>query len=1202
VLTLPAAAAGALAQEGPLVVLHVHRSERADALAGALAEVLREPPADPFAPDVIAVPAKGVERWLTQRLSHILGSGGGRGAGLNGGVGVSSGVGSSGRTGAEDGVCANVRFPSPTALVEDALAAASGVPRELDAWEPARILWPLLEVIDACAGEQWCSALAGHLGLTPDAPQHRRGRRFTAAQHLASLFTAYGSYRPAMLREWAVGADTDGAGAALAADVAWQAELWRRLRQTLAAPSPAERLDAGCAAIRANPEIVDLPERLSLFGPTRLTTDQRAVLAALSQRREVHLWLAHPSPVLWERVAALPPAPCAQQPRRRTDPTRSLADHPLLASLGRDVRELQLVLAGSSTGSTGSTGSTASTASTAERVEHHHPLAEPAATVLGRLQAGISADNRPPGAPLGDEPDTRQLLEPGDTSIQVHACHGPARQVEVLREVLLGLLAADPSLEPRDVLVMCPDVETYAPLVSATFGLDDAEAPDQHPGHRLRVRLADRSLRRTNPMLDLLAQLLELADARVTASEVLDLAGSPPVRRRFGWGDDELERLRDWAASSGVRWGLDAAHRAPFGLQRVGQNTWQAGLDRILLGASMAEDELRWVGLALPLDDVDSGDIDLAGRLAELVDRLGETLAALTGEQPLEAWLAALAGALPILGDVAERDGWQLAQARAVLAEVAAAAGERAGLVRLTLADVRALLAGRLQGRPTRAGFRTGTLTVCSMVPMRSVPHRVICLLGLDDGAFPRGSGTDGDDVLARDPCVGERDRRSEDRQLLLDAVMAAQDHFVVLYSGADERTNAPRPPAVPVGELLTVLEASTRTADGGPVRDAVVVRHPLQPFDARNFTPGTLGTAGPFSFDTSALAGARRAATGPRLGAPPFLAAPLAPLAEPAVELAELVSFLEHPVRGFLRQRLGVVVLEEEDEVADALSVELGPLDTWQIGDRMLGARLNGADQASCRAAEWRRGMLPPGPLGRRLLEDLERGLEPLVAAGTRARDGSPEALDVRVELPGRPLPGQPAAARLLSGTVGELYGASLVRVVFSRLGPKHRLRAWVHVLALAAAWPEQQWQAITIGRGKGKRTKTSVLTAPAPEEAARRLADLVDLRDRGLCEPLPIAAGASHGYATRREQGEGEGEALQAARSDWGGRFGDATDRYNALVWGEAADFDVLLAAATQPDDGTPSGLSKESLRFGRLARRLWSPLLAAEQIELG
>ena len=501
-----------------------------------------------------------------------------------------------------------------------------------------------------------------------------------------------------------------------------------------------------------------------------------------------------------------------------------------------------------------------------------------------------SAASRPTCAPTGAAPalplpgaaDERALLDPADRSLEIHACHGRARQVEVLRDAVLHLLAEDPTLEPRDVIVMCPDIETFAPLVHATFGAaaptddEDEDSPDAAAGRPpdLRVRLADRSLRQTNPVLGVVAELLDLAHARVTASQVLDLAGRDPVRRRFRLDDDDLVRLEEWVTASGVRWGLDADHREPFGLEDLRQGTWDQGVARVLVGVTMTEDDRRLVGDVLPLDDVESGAIDLAGRFAELVDRLAAALGELGAPKGVGAWAAAIAEAADLLTATAGRDAWQRAELGRILDDIVSEAGE--GGATLALAEVRALLAERLGGRPTRANFRTGHLTVCTLVPMRSVPHRVVCLLGLDDAIFPRRAPRDGDDRLLDEPRVGERDPRAEDRQLLLDALMAAQERLVITYTGNDERTNAARPPAVPVGELLDVVDRTVRTAGGAPARERVLVRHPLQPFDPRNFTAGELTGERPWSFDRVTLAGAR-ALTGERGELAPFLAAPLA-------------------------------------------------------------------------------------------------------------------------------------------------------------------------------------------------------------------------------------------------------------------------------------------------------------------------------------
>jgi len=844
------------------------------------------------------------------------------------------------------------------------------------------------------------------------------------------------------------------------------------------------------------------------------------VLSALAEHRDVHLWLPHPSPVLWQRLEGHTAG------RRRDDHTATLPSHPLLRSLARDVRELQLRLP-------------------PHDDEHHADGARPA-TLLGRLQSDLRDDVPPGPAELDD-------------TLQVHACHGPARQVEVLRELLLRLFQDDPTLEPRDVLVMCPDVETFAPLVSATFGL----GPDlPHPGGALRVRLADRSLRSTNPLLDTVAALLDLAQSRVTASQVLDLAATPGVRRRFGFTDEELERIRDWVARSGVRWGIDATTRRPYGLDAVAQNTWQTGLDRVLLGVTTSEDEPVWLDRALPLDDVDSSDIDLAGRLAELLDRLEDVLTALAGDHPAGHWVETLAGALDLLTETDRDDAWQLAQARRELAE----AGE-GGQAPIRLADVRALLADRLRGRPTRANFRTGNLTVCTLVPMRSVPHRVVVLLGIDDGVFPRTAGMDGDDVLARDPCVGERDVRSEDRQLLLDALMAAGERVVVLYTGADPVSGARRPPAVPIGELLDVVDAMV---PGG--RDAVVTRHPLQPYDVRSFT----GTP-PASFDPVALAGARRSVQ-PRAAEPDR--EPLRPTTGP-VALDDLVAFVEHPVRAFLRQRLRITLPGEDDEVADALSATLDPLQEWAVGERLLAAGLRGTRPEDAQLAEWLRGTLPPRGLGQQVLQRVGGRVDALVTAGRTAVAPTPRTVDVRLDIGGREL----------SGTVNGVRDDAVVSVTYSSLSARHRVRAWVHALALAAA--EGSGRAVTIGR-RGERARTSTITAPADPVAA--LADLVDLYDRGMCEPLPMAVKTSWAYAGDRLDGRPPERATDTARKEWNrDAGGEREDRSHAYVWGDKPAFELLTA--TEPRDG--ERWPGETTRFGALACRLWTPVLTAERL---
>lgn len=1148
------------------MTLWLHRAPRADVLADQLGELLTIPLADPFATEVIVVPAKGMERWLSQRLSHRLGRGGTVGERR------------------DDGVCAGVDFRTPWSLVAEITGQ-----RDEDPWAPDALAWPVLEAIDDALGEAWAEPLAIHLGhglrgADADVGEAdlRLGRRYGLARRIAGLFASYSLQRLTVLDAWATGRDTDGWELPVPDDLAWQPELWRRVVERVPAPAPPERHRAALHRLADDPRSIDLPDRLSLFGHTRLPSTEVQLLSALGEHREVHLWLPHPSRELWR---VLEPIVAGGPVRRAHDESYQAAQHPLLVSLGRDVRELQRTLAQADLDQ----ASLEQAGLDPADLDQGHPGRVEERGLLGWLQSDLMAN--------ASDRTSGRTWTPTDRSVQVHACHGPARQVEVLREVLLGLLADDPTLEPRDVLVMCPDIETYAPLVSAAFGLGDVVGEGGHPAHQLRVRLADRALHQTNPLLAVAARLLELAGGRALASEVLDLAHAEPVRRRFGFSEDDLDQLATWVAESGVRWGFDAEHRRDFGLADFVQNTWRFGLDRLLAGVTMSADAGTWIDKTLPLDDVGSGQVDLAGRFTEYVDRLVAVTDALVGSHPLQHWLDTLADGVESLTDVAPADAWQAGQVQRELGRIGAEHSsrgpgrredERHGGDLLRLPDLRALLSSRLAGRPTRANFRTGTLTVCTMVPMRSVPHRVVCLLGLDDGVFPRVGVTDGDDLLARAPMTGERDLRSEDRQLLLDAIMAATETLVVTYTGADPYSGQPRPPAVPLGELLDALD-ETATAPEGPLARAVVTHHPLQPFDRRNLTPGALTPKTPFTFDPVALVGAR-AAGGVRTAPPAFLPGALPELPRGDVALDELAAFLKHPVRAFLRDRLEIALPAEEEPVADGLPVEIDALAQWGVGDRVLADLLGGVDPVRAREQEWRRGVMPPGRLGWRMLGDIVERAVPLARAALELRTRPPTAVDVDVDL---------GDGRWLRGTVPGVYGDRLVAVSYSRLGATHRLQSWLHLLALAGADPDHNWTAHTIGRPTNSRSHDAYATSllgPVDDHTARRLvAELVDLRDRGLAGPLPLPIKASYSYAKLRRTDATVAQARVKAGWDWDdGRFpGECSDAAHVRTWGPGA----AIPGLTEPPQPGEE-VAGERDRFGALALRLWGPLLTAEQ----
>lgn len=1204
--------------------LHVHHAHRAELLVDALADVLAVPPVDPFAPEVVAVPSRGIERWIAQRLAHRLGATAGRG----------------------DGIAANIAFPFPGGLSADVLAHATGVDAATDPWRPERLVWPLLDVVTEAwsdGDEARIGPLAEHTRPTGDRPDDRR---LGAVRRVAALFDRYAVHRPAMLRGWADGRVVGPDGRPLDERWAWQRWLWCRLVERLTvAPAPT-RLETATAALRSGsredgqPLALPLPERLAVFGVTALSATAIEVLSALADSRsptgatrDVHLFVRHPSPAAWRATApllttwrarhadrpdgrhAVAATTATVLPTREHDPTAQVPSDPLLAAWGRDSRELQVVIDGVE----------------ADRHDHGGELPPPPAdaTLLQRLQDGVVAD-RP-----RTRDTTRPALADHDRSVQLHRCHGPAQQVEVLRDVVLHVLREAPDLEPRDVLVQCPDIETYAPLIEAVFGTRTT-VDEGRPS--LRVQLADRALTRTNPLLRVLAEVLDLVQGRMTGSAVLDLCTRAPVRRRFALDEDDLATVEGWLETTAVRWGLDGDHRAALDVP-TDVSTWQRGLDRLLAGAAAADEQLRTVAGIAPEDDVEGDQVELAGRLAELIARLHDATAAAAAPRPIGAWLDLLREVLDRLALPDPAAPWQqegVDRALEELRDAVRGTPADAGHLPLTLREVRDLLGDRLAGAPSRASHRTGDLTVCTLVPMRSVPHEVVIWLGMDDEVFPRRTVPDGDDLLASAPLVGDRDPRTEDRQLLLDALLAAGRRLVVLTTGHDERTGEPRPPAVPVGELLDAIDRTVDAPSGHQrASAAVTIDHPLQPFDPDRFTPGGLGPAGrppvagdvPFGHDVDELAAAR-AAVAPRRAPDPLLRERLVPVDDAGrLDLDDLVAFYRHPIAALLRQRLEVTFPRDGDRRSDAIAVELGGLSKWAVGDRLLADLLDGHDPDRSLLLQRLRGGLPPGDLADDVVTEVHETVEALL---TFAHD---HHVPLDTDAVAHPIDVTLPDGRRLTGSVPVVDGCRR-SVSYATVRPKHRLSAWLELLALTVSDPERPWRAVTLGRSpvKDRLARVAVLRpaatttirngqkaatvdnplGPADQPPADRraaalalLTGLVELRDRGLCGPLLLPCDTAGGYAETALKVDLEVSRAApriAARDAWtihprAGFTGEDLDPAHLRVLGHL-DVDQLLAIEPEPDEDGDAWPPDPS-RLGRTARRVWTPLLCAEEV---
>ena len=475
----------------------------------------------------------GIERWITEQVALRVGA-------------------------ADDaGICANVEFPRPSGLVRDLLRPVPGVADSLDGWQRGAVVRRIVALLEEHSGGPSMWLLDRFIAGSDDGAS-AGAQRLRAARKVARLFDTYERYRPAMLAAWETGHDLGPDGEELSESQIWQPLLWRRLVEETASPPLHRILPEACEALRHD-EGVAVPGRISLYGLTAIDPMVLHVLDAVSHRSDVHLFVMHPSPVLWEEVAAHTSSATGGL-HRGTPDIPDPARHPLLRSWAQESIELQLMLA----------GFTSETASPPEDLQ-------PPQSMLEMMQHDIESD-RPPS--LSSEL-AAQVVSGEDKSIRIHACHGPQRQVEVMRDAILHAMVDDPTLEPRDVVIMTPDLDTFAPLIETAF---PTRAASQGALPDLRVSIADRAPSATNPLVRMAALVVELATSRLTAGDMTSLLAIPEVARRFRITDDIADEIASLVDDANVRWGLDADHRGEWFAGERDEHTWRRGMDRLLAG------------------------------------------------------------------------------------------------------------------------------------------------------------------------------------------------------------------------------------------------------------------------------------------------------------------------------------------------------------------------------------------------------------------------------------------------------------------------------------------------------------------------------------------------------------------------------------------------------------------------------------------
>ena len=1068
------------------------QGNRLEILSQVLSEILKTPVSSPLDPEIFIVQSQGMSRWLSMEIARHL------------------------------GISANLKFLYPNEFVQFVFNRLLPDFSESTLNDASIVTWILMRLMPELSQDNRFDKIRQYLDDDPGGI-----KQFQLAGRLADTIDQYLLYRPEMIRAWEDGEGRD-----------WQADLWRRLADEGNRQHRARQIRILTDFCRKHQSLPPgFPERITVFGISALPEFHMQLLDILSRFLEVNLFLMNPCREYWGDI--LSNREIARQAKPPEDATES-ADllyleqgNPLLAAMGtmgRDFFDMVQAL----------------------ECEQVDVFSDPGRdSLLHCIQSDI-LDLRPNGIEDGVAVEIDQT----DPSVTIHACHSPMREMEVLHNHILSFFEADESLTPGNILVMTPDIETYAPYIHAVFN-----RPTDDP-QWMPYRIADRTMLDESMMIRTFFSILSLHNSRFRLTEIMGILESPEVRNRYRISDADMDLIQQWVTDTRIRWGIDAAFREKIGLPAIPANTWEAGLERLLLGYAMRDPGGQTFQGILPADAVEGGNAEALGKLLAFLQSLFATARSLSADRTIPEWGGFVEKLLQDFfptGDAEDRDIQAIREACRTMQQNSDAAGFTDTV---SIDVITCHLTELMEKKGFGSGFISGGITFSAMLPMRSIPFDVICLLGMNHDAYPRQDRDTEFNLIAKHPRPGDRSRRNDDQYLFLESILSARKYLYVSYTGKGIQDNSTIPPSVLVSELLQYIEAGY-----GMARTDILTEHKLQPFHSAYFTPAGKDARPDtwFSYSETDLAGAVC------LQSRQFEPSPFFPEKLPAPEITEIdltsfLRFFENPCRYIINQQLGIYLGRPEDDLEDREPFAIDSLERFQLSNELLEKKIQGVDYAASFECMRARGVLPHQQSGETIFHDFQdrtdrfyRKLAPYIQKEKH------DPLEVRLSIDNV----------LISGRIEPIYPEYAFFYRYGAIRPKDQLLAWIRHLIINCI-RQEGYPLQTMVAGREEKTSWSEIRFAPADDAAERLTDLMRLYRNGLEKPLPFFPRSSYRFAElERNPQKTIAEAIQKAEETFiGSEYGPAgegNDPYCRLCFGHddplGEEFQKIALAVFQP-----------------------------------